>query len=293
MKYLLVLFLPIVFMMGCKKPEEVNPENTETTVNDSYLQSIIIERILYGRFDYGAYYTSNDTIYQYISNMKSGYNNNTDYFNHEYDINVGREDSISVNNSKYSFYSIRQKLNSEIIHTLSVKTKDNRTYQYKLVLKRALVSFNYNSFQDSLCTDSINIQRNINYANSNISLNTLFGWKSYEKVYTDQVLEKNGKINYYIYVLAEKSQHSFKLLNLNRDYSDLVKTYEFGKNVIALGEKDFTGSLSITSYNPKSKTISGNFSYTSTSEHKGYKSSPAKITVTDGKFENIPLWDDN
>ncbi|MEY5049665.1 MAG: hypothetical protein RLZZ175_3024, partial [Bacteroidota bacterium] len=276
MKYLLILILPILFILGCKKPEEVKPENLNSN-DDSYLNSIITERVLYYSFDYGKRYHSNDTIYEFFSNMKSGYNDGIDYLNPEYRISVDREDSISIDESKYTLYTIRQKLNSEIVHNLSVKTKNNKIYKYKLALKRSFISFDYSRFQDSLCVDSINIQRNVNYNKSIISQNS-FDWRDrFEEIYTDQVFEKNGKINYYIYVLGENFQCNFKLLNLNRDYSDLVKTYDFGKNIIAIGEKDFTGTLTITSFNAKLKTISGNFSYTSTSEYKGYKSSPAKI----------------
>lgn len=291
MKYLLILILPILFILGCKKPEEVKPENNNSSDN-SYINKISIERALNYKPEYVRRYHSNDTIYILFSNMPSNDNNGMDYLNSEYVIGVDFKDSISINESNYSLKSIRQKLNSEIIHTLSVKTKDNKTYQYILVLKRAFVSFNYSSFQDSLCVDSLNIQRNITYNKSIISLNTFNYYNNYVPVYTDQVLEMNGKVNYSIYVLGENFQYFIYFLNLNRDYSDLVKTYEFGKDVVTIiGEKDYKGTLTITSYNAKFNTISGNFSYTSTSKYKGYKSSPAKITVTDGKFENILLWD--
>lgn len=68
MKYLIIFILPIVFLLGCKKPEEVKPENIETKSNYYIYRVIHNEKSYYVNETVIPIY-SNDTIFCYLSNL--------------------------------------------------------------------------------------------------------------------------------------------------------------------------------------------------------------------------------
>lgn len=221
---------------------------------------------------------------------------------------------MKKNSTDYVFTDISK------TNELDIKTKEGKKYHYTLILKRVYASHTLECELDSLCTDSINIQRNVKtnipFVSSNKTSSVGYYPGQPDYVYIDQISEVNGLVTYrwgcfsrdYRRINDTIKTISFTFKHLNRNYSNIIKSYTIGKDVIINGNnwnssismyyefsenaKDLEGTVNITSYDKKSNTVSGTYSFTCTSDYKGYKSSPAKITVTDGKFENISLWGD-
>lgn len=323
MKYLLILILPILFILGCKKPEEVKP--VEVKLNNSETKYYIgVEHSGKWSFDQENIIPqySNDTIYCYFSNMTWG-----DKFEDSirFSIRVGSNDSISINNNLFKNY-YTEYIFTDLSKTneIDIKTKEGKKYHYKLILKRVYASHTLQCELDSLCTDSFNIQRNVKTEIPFVSGYRVPGGIGFLSnptyVYTDQVSEINGLVNYRLFFYSDKDIDysggdplfpkciGFDFKNLNRNYSDIVKNYTIGKDVFVNARgwrtskymyyeftekaKDIKGTVTITSFDPKTKTVSGTYSFSCISDLKTYKSSAAKITVTNGKFENIALWNE-